>query len=103
MDLDALFANPMERGEGFRSHGTARRSYKRYSHKAKSGNKEAAAKLKAKAISIRRPSKAQERAEQQLQKALEKQVEKGVKATEKWKHLSRKRISGLEPVQALPS
>lgn len=39
--------------------------------------------MKAKAISIRRPSKAQERAEQRLQKALEKQVEKGVKATEK--------------------
>lgn len=47
MDLDALFADPMERGEGSHSHGTARCSSKCCSHKAKSGNKEAAAKLKA--------------------------------------------------------
>lgn len=78
----------MELGEGSHSHRAIGHGSRCCYNKSKSGNKEEAAKPKAKEISIRRPSKAQERTEKQLQKALEKQAEKGIKAAEKCRHLS---------------
>lgn len=47
-----------------------------------------AAKLKAKALALKRPFKAQEKAEKRLQNILERQVEKNLKAAEKLKYFS---------------
>lgn len=74
MVSEASFDDPMEMGEGSHHHRATGRGLRRHS-KSRTGSK--------KAVAIKKPSKAQERAEKQLQKALEKQVEKGLKAAEK--------------------
>lgn len=93
--------------EGYHSQVAPARVSKCENKRSKSGSRGAADKIKAKALSIKRPSKAQERAEKRLQKALEKQVAKGAREVEKREHLSligdREIIANPLPDQAVAS
>lgn len=73
----------MEMSEVHQTNKAQSQSSRRVSSKSGRGIRAAAAKIKAKAISSKRASKAQEKVEKRLQRALEKQVAKGAREAEK--------------------